>query len=172
MSQSYFVHQLLVCPLPIHYGTFKLLQIPCIQAKLKTREPLAKQTSDGGPAPLMPVLAAPFSLPSMVLPPHTGCHPLGAPTFVPLSSPHCACSLSLSLSLSLSHSHSPRLPSLPFLLLLPLFSLLTLKDPFASAMDTSHILCCKIKEHQIYLVQAALAFSTAKIPGDVLYATG
>ena len=87
-------------------------------------------------------------------------------------SPLCLLSLSLPLSLSLSHSHSPRLPSLPFLLLLPLFSLLTLKDPFASAMDTSHILCCKIKEHQIYLVQAALAFSTAKIPGDVLYATG
>ena len=145
-----------------------MLHIPCIQAKLKTREPLAKQTNDGGPAPLMRVLAAPFSLPSMVLPPHTGCHPLEAPTFVPLSSPHCACSLSLSLSLTLPAFP----PSLPFLLLLPVFSLSTLKDPFAPSMDTSHTLCCKIKEHQIYLVQAALAFSTAKIPGDVLYATG
>lgn len=112
----------------------------------------------------MHVLASPFSLPSMVLPPHTGCHPLGAPTFVPLSSPHCASSLSLSL---------PAFPpSLPFLLLLALFSLSTLKDPFAPSMDTSLILCCKIKEHQIYLVQTALAFSAAKIPGDMLYATG
>ena len=72
---------------------------------------MAKQTSDGGPAPLMHVLASPFSLPSMVLPPHTGCHPLGAPTFVPLSSPHCASSLSLSLpvsqSLSVTRSLSP-----------------------------------------------------------------
>lgn len=88
--------------------------------------------------------------------PHLYPLPNSTPTFVLLSSFHLALSVFLCVSLHFS----------PLLFLsLPLFSLSTLKGPFCFSLDTSHFLSHEINKGQICLGQAALAFSTAKIPG-------
>lgn len=119
----------------------------------KTGESLAKLHSDWGQPPPTPP-------PPSLWVPLTG-HWQDAPGFLALHQPLSFYCLPSQCTLSVS------LP--PFLSLSPSFLSQTSKV-LSLPLATSHFFCREIKEGQIYLVQQAVAFSTAKIPGTcVLY---